>query len=500
MKRLSFIKVLVFVFILYFTFILRAHEYDRVPTAGHLDEQLFAWSGIYLVETGTPVSWSTLDYPIRAKVFGGTIYYKGGLPSAGVNLYKPWLDEPPLFSYLVGYFAHIFGAVRTDFIPASFIRFPMIFVSTLSSIFVFLVAKKLSGYWMGICAMTLYGTIPLMVFASRTAMPENVIALFLIVSVYFLLRFKEKKNFWWVFPIPVFAGIAGLCKPTGYFILPFSLFFVFKWLYEAKKLKTAIKYCLVLAFMILPFVAAFFAWGIKWDAEIFWRITKIQGNRPVGFGSFIWYFISPAYATTVFRDSLFVFCLISAVYFLFSVKDGVKKIIPFAFVYWLIIIMLSGGENDLLTWYRFPTYPVLAILGAWGVGEILKRSDFFATLIAAGGFLGNRPLLVNAFRSNFSPTTFRILMAGILSPSILTEIFNTKRLKTISKFVLIGVILLGIYMNAVFIYSAFEITCEGATCPIVDSTFLSLARFPSVIRWFLVDLPGHFLWKARYSF
>src|SRR3990172_7648733 len=78
--RLSYWKAVVFAAVFIFTFILRAHNYDRVPTANHLDEQLYAWSGIHLVETGVPVSWSTLDYPKRAEVFRGDINYKGGIP------------------------------------------------------------------------------------------------------------------------------------------------------------------------------------------------------------------------------------------------------------------------------------------------------------------------------------------------------------------------------------------------------------------------------------
>ncbi len=97
MHRLAQFKTIVFLAVFVFTFILRAHSYERVPTSNHLDEMLYAWSGINMIETGTPVSWSTLDYPKRAEVYKGMISYKGGIPEASVTLYKPWLDEPPLF-------------------------------------------------------------------------------------------------------------------------------------------------------------------------------------------------------------------------------------------------------------------------------------------------------------------------------------------------------------------------------------------------------------------
>jgi hypothetical protein len=342
--------------------------------------------------------------------------------------------------------------------------------------------------------MLLYGTVPVMVFASRTAMPENVIALFYAISVYLLLKFRSKKNFWWIFPIPILAGIAGLCKPTGYFILPFTLFFVFKWLYKDGKLKLAIRYCLYLVALVIPFIAAFFVYGIKMDAEIFWHITSIQGTRPVGFGSLAWFFYTPSYHTEILRDSFFMFCLLSAAYYLFAPKEGIKKIAVFAFVYWVGIVMFSGGENDLLAWYRFPSYPFLAILGAWGVAELIKKADFFSTFLAGGFFLGNRMLLVNAFRHNVSPNTFRAIFAGIMIPPILLTIFGGEKLKNIVRILIVLLFLFGIYMNVVYIYQAYGIACEGAECLLVDSTPLAGLRFPFFIRWFILELPKLIIW------
>jgi len=174
---------------------MRANGYERVPTANHLDEMLYAWSGLYLVETGVPVSWSTLDYPKRAEVFTGKISYRGGLPETYATLYKPWLDEPPLFSLLVGETAHLFHADKHQFVPSSYIRFPMIFIALLTSIFIFLIARLVSGFWTGVLAALIYGTVPVFVFASRTAMPENLIGLLFSITIYLMLKFQQKIKF-----------------------------------------------------------------------------------------------------------------------------------------------------------------------------------------------------------------------------------------------------------------------------------------------------------------
>ena len=478
-----------FHFVLYFTFVVRAHNYERVPTANHLDEMLYAWSGLYLIEEGVPVSWSTLSYPESAKVFSGHITYKGGIPETWVDLYRPWLDEPPLFSLLVGYFAHVFEADKTQFVPASYIRFPVVIISTLVSVMIFIIVREIDDYWSGILAMLVYGLTPLLVFASRTAMPESLIAFLYILIIYLVIKFRKSPKFYYVLPMPLLAGIAGLAKPTGYFVLPFALFFVFDKLYKERKLRLAFQYSFYLLVGILPFIAAYFWYGYHFDAEIFRVITSIQSHRPVGFGSLAWFFISPAYDTAMFRDSWYVFALVSAVYFIFKPREGEKKLISFAFIYWVMVVMISGGENDLLPWYRFPTFPMLAILSAWGLQKLVRRSDFFVSFLAAGMLLGNRMLLVNAFRPNVSPMTYRIAFSALMAPSLALYIFKTDFWQKATRWVIIGIIAMGLFLNTIYIYQAFDIACESLLCPIVPSTWLSELGFPSFLRAIILQGP-----------
>lgn len=481
-------RIFVFTAVLYFTFVLRAHNYEKVPTPNHLDEMLYAWSGIHLVETGVPVSWSTLDYPDYAEVYSGRISYKGGLPETYATLYKPWLDQPPVFSLIVGWSAHLFGADRSEFIPSSYIRLPVIFISTLTSVMIFLIARFVSGYWTGILAMLLYGTIPLMVFASRTAMPENMIALMLSIMVYLLLKFQINQKFLYIVPIPLLIGLAGLSKPTGYFLLPLALYLTVIALYEkSKNLKLIAKYSLYLILGTIPFIGVFFVYGLYYDPDIFWRITSIQSNRPAGFGSLAWYFITPSYDTAILRDSWFVFALLSAAYFIFNPKENLQRLITLIFIYSVIIVMISGGENDLLAWYRFPSYPMLAILTAWGVQHLVKRADFFSTFFAAGMLLGNRVLLVNSHHQNIMAMSYRYIFSALMLPSVLLTIFNTDILRRITRMVIILIIVAGIYMNVSYVYSAYEISCEHKTCPMVPTTFLSTIHYPFIWRLFDLD-------------
>lgn len=469
-------KILVFIVIAIFTFILRAHTFERSPTAGNLEEMLYAWSGIYLIETGTPVSWSTLDYPKRAQVFRGVINYKGGKPSAGVSLYKPWLDEPPLFSLLVGWFAHIYHADRTQIIPTAYIRTPMIFIGFLTSIFVFLIARFISGFWSGILAMFLYSTTPIFVLGSRIAVPENLISLLYILTIYLILYYLKNKQFKLMILITLVVGIAGLSKPTGFLIAPIAIYFaLFKKDYKA---------ALFTLFGTFFFVIVYILYGLHYDAEIFWRITRIQSFRPVGFSSLAWFLISPAYDWRMLIDSWYVFFMASAIFFIFSKMEGLRRIIIFSFVYWIIVVMISGGEGDLLAWYRYPAFPLLAIMGSWGIFYLIKNPNFFTSFLANGLLLGNKHLLVNAFNPEVSPLVFRLTFGGLMLPSLLSTLYQKDIFIKLSQALIIIVIIVGIYFNVKYIYNEYEILCQGAECLFGPSTTLSVFYFPIIHRLF----------------
>lgn len=480
-------KIAVFVIVLVFTFLLRAHNYEKTPTPNHLDEMLYAWSGIYLVETGTPVSWSTLDYPKRAEVFKGEKNWQGGYPKASVTLYKPWLDQPPLFSLLVGYVAHLYKASRESWIPSSYIRLPMVFIATVVSLLIFLIAKKTNGFWTGILAMMIYGLTPVFVFGARTALPENLIALFLCLIVYLLLLYEQKLQLRYLWLIPILSGLAGLAKPTGYALIIFGLF----WFILTSARKFSYKKILViiaaLIGLFLPFVAAYFVYGNYYDPAIFARISQIQASRPVGFASLTWFFISPSYrAMEILKDGWYMFCLLALAFFMIKPPVDHQRIVLFAAVFWILVVMLSGGEGDLLPWYRFGAFPFLAIIGAWGVSIVYKNTSFFTNVLVVGLFVSSRSLLVNAFRPNITPSDFRLTVGALLTPSVLNWVFPHNWLKNLTVAIITITIIVGGYLNIIYIYNAYELACENQTCPIVPTTFISSLHLPVVWRWMVL--------------
>src|SRR5207248_10021 len=105
-------------------------------------------------------------------------------------------------------------------------------------------------------------------------------------------------------------------------------------------------------------------------------------------------------------DGWYIFCTLSAAYFIFTPKEGLKKMVSLFFLSWMGVVMFTAGDGDLLAWYRFPSFPFLAILGAWGLELLFKEINIFSSLLISGLLLSSRSLMVNAFRPNISPLNF----------------------------------------------------------------------------------------------
>lgn len=480
----TWFKTLTLIAVLIFTFILRAHNYDREPDIGQLEEMLYGWAGINLIAEGVPISWSTLDYPKSAEVFRGEITLDGSDPKAHVTLFKPWLDEPPVYSLISGGSAYLFGANRWNILPSSYVRLPQIFISFLVSIMIFLIAKKVSGFWMGFTSVLIYGTVPIFVISSRLAVPENLIGLIFLIMIFAILKLREKFSLAWIIVIPILIGIGGLSKPTGFLIAPLFIYELF-----LKKYYKSIGYTFL---VVIISILAFLGYGIYYNQEIFWYITQIQSTRPIGFASLSYLFTSPAFDINLFYDSFYIFCLLSFFYYVFSpairkeTDHPGKNFLVFAAVYWLIIIIMSGGERDLLPWYRYGMFPLLAIFGAWLLKEAIMNFSFVKSIFLICLFLGNRFLLINPFRPGIDPMPFRIIFSLLILPSLGYEVFKIKSLKLLGQSIIIGAFIVGVYFNSVYIYNAHELECERRECPIGPSTPVSRLHFPVLWRFFVL--------------
>ncbi len=474
---------------LVFLFVIRLHDYDRMPTPGHAEELLYGWSGIYLIEEGVPQSWSTLDYPKENLVFDGIVGDKENmyLPA---KLYRPWLDEPPLYSLMAGGAAHLEGADRTKVLPSSYIRIPSVLASLATLVLVSLVSWQFFGFEVGMLAMWFYGTSPIMVFGSRLSVPENIIALAVIGMLPVAKWYLKKPRWWFPWLSGFISAMLGLMKPTGYFMAPLMIFFAAR-----KKRWLDV---LIISLITLLGVVAFILYGKYYGWEIFKRIVEIQGVRFAGWTGLSYILTSPAYDIVEFYDGWYIFGLIFALFF--SLKQKISeelKLVNLFFFFWLLVGLFGGTEQDLLPWYRYPLFPLLAIYGGLGFQYLYKRVNFYGLVLVLGLLLTSRWYLHNAFRPTTPPNVFRAVMFLSLIPALIDLAWKKPWTKKISRAVLICVFVLGAFWNAKYIYSAFAIRCESISCPIGPSTKLSEIRLPFFWRFLIPKDPTGMLNEKR---
>lgn len=460
-----YLKAALFFLVFLLGFGLRLWKYPFYPFAGHAEEYLFVWSGLSLIEKGVPISWN--DLPVYEKK---NIYFEGIAPNPtggglGVRLLKPWLDEPPLFSLIVGGIAKLYNFPNFTIISPYVIRIPSLLFSAVSLIFVFLIAEKFFGYGIGLGSMLFYGIIPTVVFGSRLAVPENLITSLMLVCLWLITGYLESKQEWKRNLAIFLAALAGLAKPTGYLLVPFVSFFVLK----EKKWKEGIG--MLLAGSLL-FWLPFLGYGYYFDWNLFKKIIAVQSLRPAGWSSLSYIITNPGFSIEIFLDSLIIIGFISLFYLAFKKeRDKNETTILFSFLFALLVTMISGGKHDQLTWYRYPIYPFMAISAVLLLKEVLNNPSFYLSAIMIPLLAANIDLIENPFwKWNYliQSGPFRLVLFLFLLPSILNMIFKSKLLEKISRFVLILLIILMVGINILVVKSRFNILCDHTHCPLPE--------------------------------
>jgi hypothetical protein len=458
-------KVKVFVFILVFLLgiVLRLWKYPFYPFAGHAEEYLFVWSGLSLIEKGVPISWN--DLPVYGEKY---VYFRGVAPNPaggeglGVRLLKPWLDEPPVFSLLVGGIAKLYNLPNFTVISPYVIRIPSLIFSFITLAFVFLLAQKYFGYWLGILSLLVYATIPTIVFGSRLAVPENLITLLMMVILWLVLDYLGSKKRWKRNLAIFLAIIAALAKPTGLFLLPFIIF----WLWRDKRWLEGIWSGIIGA---LAFFGIYFTYGFHFDRELFLKVFFYQAQRPAGWSGLAFLITNPGFSIDTFLDGFLILGFLALVYLLFKKRDKGEEIILFSFIFSLLVVIFSGGKQDQLAWYRYPIYPYLSIATALLIREVWKQPSFLASALFIPLVMTNIDLLESPFRriKFFLESRFyRLALIGLLFPSACLFFSRKKIWLKLARLIIALTLAAGICFNIWVIGSRFNLLCNNTICPL----------------------------------
>jgi 4-amino-4-deoxy-L-arabinose transferase-like glycosyltransferase len=161
---------------------LRLNQYTQAPAFhDNPDEVQFPWAGLSLLTQHVPETWS---YFPEYRHYTWLVLPDG----ASYPLVKPWLDHPPLFPLLSGAAAWIAGERSFAQVTAASVRIPTIWLSLLSLLLMYALARRVLGPRPAMVAAVIFATAPGAVLFSRSVETEALLAPLLLGALLALHR------------------------------------------------------------------------------------------------------------------------------------------------------------------------------------------------------------------------------------------------------------------------------------------------------------------------
>jgi 4-amino-4-deoxy-L-arabinose transferase-like glycosyltransferase len=445
----------------------RLRSYDQFPPVGStFDEQVYAWIGASVINTGVPTGWSFIEDYLSdnrghiVKLDGWSISYDGQKPnlknfnnfpkplsqkaevsldgySSQFTFVQPDIEQPPFGALLSGFLSGSFTKKTFSDVTLKDLRIPVIILSSLSIILVFLIANTSYGLVIGFLSSLIFALTPSIVITQRLAVAENYLTFFLLSGVFLLQYGITRNKNYTLFLTAFLIVICYLIKPFGImlsiiFVLALLVFNKNKWLYTLPVVSTLLG------------MGIFYLYGNFYDAELFKKILSYQTGRYTSPLHGIFKIVLPK-ITSIFLDGWIIFGWLSAAALLIKHKLKQDFWVVGPIIAFLLMFMLYGGED--YGWYRLLVYPFLSIASAYllisglkeskGWVEILFVMTVFSTSVWWGLF--GVDWVKNA-------TIFRILTL-LLVGIFMSVYLNNLILKYTSKVVFVILIIITFWLN-----------------------------------------------------
>lgn len=405
------IKFFVVILILFLSLILRLHNYEKYPQRGATsDEYTYAFLGISLLKNHIPISWSSFPaYKNLSHLTIKKLYFP---------IVWPYFDHPPLSGFLTGGLSILAGQDSFEKVDLKTIRLVPIFLSTVSSISVFLLAFRLYNYKTAIWALLIYSTVTIFVISGRIALSENLLTPILLLSIYLFSFFEKKISYMKAIVFGILSGLAFWTKELGIVVF-LSLFYLFK----NKNLKLKPFSIFVCASFLI--IGSYFLYGAYYDWNLFLEIWSFQGGREIGPQTLHMLFTNPILVNKQYLDGWYFFGFLSIFYGLINFKKNKLIVIPVLFYLFLLIFSLTRhGE---MGWYAIPLFPFMAMLSARALIENIEKKNWYIfVFLLFVGLSEVKFLYEDIF--GLTPGQFRIILILLFGPLLIASLFNKEKL------------------------------------------------------------------------
>ena len=284
-----------------------------------------------------------------------------------------YFDKPPLYFWLSLPIVEFFGLGQWQ------VRLVTVLSAIFASILIYLIGKKLFNATVGIISFVVFVSLGQVVIRFAHGNLDALLVLMFLTSFYFYLVSLQKR---------VFAPICGIALGFGFlvkgwFIGLYPALIIFLWsLFTQRKIPR--NFILIMVFALI---------SSSW--------YFILGTLRFGESFFNWYLLNPtggllkspfaSFSLTYFRDlgQDIGFWWIPIVIFIFKFRKiaGAERKVLMAFLASILIFIFPlNFLSEKLGWYNLPTYPLVAIIVAF-VLEKLYRKSAKATIILIGVIL-----------------------------------------------------------------------------------------------------------------
>jgi hypothetical protein len=380
-KTPSLYSLFVLILILIGT-ILRLYHIENLHTV-EPDERLWIDAGVSLIKDKVPTSW-TIRWP----------YHNwAAYDSVDGSTVTPWLDHPPLFALMSGGWTILAGQDNVVNLKWGLQRLPMAVISVLTVWLTYLFVKR--AYNRGLAFFVLMALVffPSHVIASRFALAENAIPLFLMAGAYALAvcLSTPTTNTRRISSVMAFtlAFLAPLLKLSG-IVVPMTLA-LFLFMIKRYKLGWAmigVGACSVGTFMI-------YAWFYGW--EVFIGAQKAHVLREQSFENFWTLFTRMDIGNYTLSDPSLIVGFIGLIALMVLENKLEFKTYIFSAVFSLSFLLLYISPVESYVWYKYPLYPWLAI----GLGYVFwslyhERFAYLVIFLPMVGMMLQHSLLVDS--------------------------------------------------------------------------------------------------------
>lgn len=415
-------------------YFLQLQKYEHFPPTGDtFDELKGVFTGVNLIKTGIPRSWSWFT---EYRNFSIENFRNSDLRiNTDLRIVEPYFDDPPLFALISGYYAISKGMDSLEKIDAGVMRWPMLKLGFLNIFLLFLLVHFLKGFIEASLSALIYATVPTMVLGARLPIADNGIVTFALLSLVLFTFYIKKK---W-FPILVLASVvassAFLMKSTGIFIPVVLILF--------SLLQRNYKAVFTIGIFAIVSIGIWLGYGYYYNWELFTKLISIYSGREL---------FSPSQIInlfTVYRigeksmsvDGWILWGWISVVlYSLIKNKDEAllpKIVLPVTVGAYLVFFSIMSGHSK--GWYRFPFYPFISWACASVFLHIVKNPRFLLTMffiaipVSSSYIYGTGEDKWNQDQRKIYQIFFPLLMVA----PMLYELFQNQKLRTITQIILI---------------------------------------------------------------